>query len=265
VIVVVRRAALGDFVLTLPVVQALRALGPVTVLTDLRYRPLVPADVAVLPDDDLWRGRLPSGVDLAIAFSPAVADALREAGAPDVRAVPPFPPPGVAAWRHYARVLDGLPVTVDPPRIACPSRPDADAPVVLAPGSGGRQKCWPLERWRAVADALTVPVTWVRGPDEAEEAWSLPAVCPDIAGLVELAARCGAWLGPDSGPSHLAAAVGAPTGAVFGPTDPCVWAPPSATVLPWDSRPEVLARWATDARLLRISDARGDGGPAGAR
>jgi hypothetical protein len=43
-----------------------------------------------------------------------------------------------------------------------------------------------------------------------------------IAGLLSLA---GVMVGNDSGPTHLAAAVGCPTVAVFGPTDPLVWAP----------------------------------------
>jgi ADP-heptose:LPS heptosyltransferase len=38
-------------------------------------------------------------------------------------------------------------------------------------------------------------------------------------------ARCAAFIGNDSGITHLAAAVGAPTLAVFGPTDPALWAP----------------------------------------
>jgi ADP-heptose:LPS heptosyltransferase len=44
----------------------------------------------------------------------------------------------------------------------------------------------------------------------------------EIAALLSLAL---ATVGNDSGPSHLAAAVGCPTVAVFGPTDPLVWAP----------------------------------------
>lgn len=254
-ILVVRRAALGDFVLTLPVITALTTLGPVQVLTERRYAPLLPPGVGWGSDDLLWRGALPAGIRIAVAFSPAVAEALRTAGVPDVRQVAPLPPPGVPAGSHYARVLDGLGLTVAPPRIAPPTRPGPDAPIVIAPGSGGRSKRWPLARWRAVAERITDPIVWVRGPDEEEEeTWDVPAVSPDLRGLVALAGRAGAWLGPDAGPSHLAAAVGAPTGVVFGPTDPKVWAPTGARVFPWDADPGDIAGWATGVRLLRISD-----------
>jgi ADP-heptose:LPS heptosyltransferase len=43
--------------------------------------------------------------------------------------------------------------------------------------------------------------------------------------LAALLARAGAYVGNDSGVTHLAAASGAPTIALFGPTDPRVWAP----------------------------------------
>jgi heptosyltransferase III len=46
--------------------------------------------------------------------------------------------------------------------------------------------------------------------------------------LVEVAATlavCQSYLGNDSGISHLAAAVGTPVTALFGPTDPAVWRP----------------------------------------
>jgi ADP-heptose:LPS heptosyltransferase len=46
-----------------------------------------------------------------------------------------------------------------------------------------------------------------------------------LTDLAALLCRCHAFLGNDSGVSHLAGMMGIPTVAVFGPTDPAVWAP----------------------------------------
>jgi len=254
VILFARAGALGDFVLSLPVLRALTTLGPVHVVTDPRYAPLLPPGATLVPGDWIWRGAAPPhAYTLAVAFSPTTAEALRAAGLP-VRTVAPRPPPGVHAVDHYAGVLDGPPLDGLPydrrPRVLGPFAP---APlgaraVVLAPGSGGREKRWPLERWRRVADALAAPVVWVRGPVEADEEWPVGAMCPDLPGLVALAAGCAAWLGPDAGPSHLAAAAGARVGVVFGVTDPACWAPVGSVVWPWDTAPEALAAWASAPR-----------------
>src|SRR5690606_26611454 len=71
-------------------------------------------------------------------------------------------------------------------------------------------------------------VQWCRGP--AEESLALPPGEEEVpqGTLVERAAHLAAastYLGNDSGITHLAAAVGCPTVAVFGPTEPRVWAP----------------------------------------
>jgi hypothetical protein len=54
---------------------------------------------------------------------------------------------------------------------------------------------------------------------------------PDLPGLIALAASAALWIGPDTGPTHLAARLGRPTIALFGPSDPAVWAPAGARVL----------------------------------
>jgi ADP-heptose:LPS heptosyltransferase len=138
-----------------------------------------------------------------------------------------------------------------------------DLPVCIAPGSGGRQKRWPLERWREVHARLrawSVPVRWIAGPDEEDLAdWPERPEAPTLPDLLGLAAAAGAWLGPDAGPQHLARAVGCPTGVVFGPTDPAQWAPPGAEIWPWHAAPEVLATWAARQRSDRAGGLAGVG------
>ncbi len=59
--------------------------------------------------------------------------------------------------------------------------------------------------------------------------------------------RAGLFLGNDSGASHLAAASGAPTLALFGPTDPARWAPVGPSVATLRAPGGVLANLSVDA------------------
>jgi heptosyltransferase-3 len=93
---------------------------------------------------------------------------------------------------------------------------------VIHPFSGSPRKNWPLSRFRELAERLAIPVQWCAGPEEELD----DAV--RIADLYELAcwlARAKIYIGNDSGITHLAAAAGANVVAIFGPTDPAVWAP----------------------------------------
>ena len=110
--------------------------------------------------------------------------------------------------------------------IAAPRIPTHPAPpgdfVVIHPFSGSARKNWPLERYRELAKRLAMPVRWCAGPEEQLD----NAV--RIDNLFELAcwlATARLYIGNDSGITHLAAAVGIPVVAIFGPTDPAVWAP----------------------------------------
>ena len=107
------------------------------------------------------------------------------------------------------------------PRIQCPPAPAGDF-AVIQPFSGSPRKNWPLERYRELAQRLEMPVRWCAGPEEQfDEAVR-------IDNLHELASWLSAarlYIGNDSGITHLAAAVGVPVVAIFGPTDPVVWEP----------------------------------------
>jgi len=112
------------------------------------------------------------------------------------------------------------------PHIDCPRNAASDF-AVIHPFSGSSRKNWPLDRYRELARRLRIPVQWSAGPEESLD----DAVRFD--NLYDVACRLAAarlYIGNDSGISHLAAAVGTPVVAIFGPTDPSIWAPRSAHV-----------------------------------
>jgi len=113
------------------------------------------------------------------------------------------------------------------PRIECEHKTPGNF-AVIHPFSGSARKNWPLERFREVAAQLPLPVRWCAGPEEALED------ATRFENLYELAAwltSARVYIGNDSGITHLAASVGTPVVAIFGPTDPAVWAPRGERVL----------------------------------
>lgn len=174
---------------------------------------------------------------------------IEDCGVADVQAFPGVPP---CDWRRHAQEYYneclGIADT-DPLRLAIePASSSHD--VVIHPGSGGEHKNWPVQRFARVACGLEEVgrrVTWCVGPAE-EDVDVAPTL--ERASLVDLArelASARLYIGNDSGITHLAAAVGCPTIAIFGPTDPAVWAPrgPHVTAVrgtPWPEPETVLAQ-----------------------
>jgi hypothetical protein len=113
--------------------------------------------------------------------------------------------------------------------------------VVLQPGSGGRRKCWPLERYLQLAQQLIsrqdAVICFVTGPAEDDQRSRIDdfvdisrgnAVHIRNEGLLfvaSLMSSAGVYVGNDSGITHLAGLAGCPTIAIFGPTDPLLWKP----------------------------------------
>ncbi|MDE2580651.1 MAG: glycosyltransferase [Rhodospirillales bacterium] len=118
-----------------------------------------------------------------------------------------------------------------------------DRPVIcIHPGAGNVMKEWPREHYLALISLLLkahpVNVVLIGGPDEAGTAAWLEASAADparigsIAGRLQLdalpglLARCALFIGNDSGPKHIAAALGVPTvGIHSGTVDPTEWGP----------------------------------------
>lgn len=168
-------------------------------------------------------------------------------------------PPGPQV-RDYDRLLESESVEPDrdPPRIQVPEPERVEArrildvhrveaasgPVYLAPGAAfGSTKRWSAERFALLADELmdgAIPAVIAVGPSEVElgrliarrARHRIPVVGADLdaAGLAALFSLGRALVGNDSGPAHLAAAVGIPAVVLFGPTDPGRTAPSGAPV-----------------------------------
>ena len=107
------------------------------------------------------------------------------------------------------------------PRIPCDVVSSRDL-AVIHPFSGSGKKNWPLERFRELAGRLPLAVSWCAGP---EESLSNAYRSENLYELGCWLASARIYIGNDSGITHLAAAVGVPVVAIFGPTDPRVWGP----------------------------------------
>lgn len=174
------------------------------------------------------------------------------------------PPAGILthAARWLVRTLEPLgissfPVSPPPLPVAPEATEDArgwaaahgvsmDQVVAVHPGSGAHAKCWPAERFAALVGWIETviggSVVLIEGPADAASVSSVlsrlertPPVARNFPLPLQAAFFAGAslFIGNDSGLTHLAAGVGAPTVALFGPTDPAIWAPlgPHVTVV----------------------------------
>lgn len=128
--------------------------------------------------------------------------------------------------------------------------------ITIHPGSGGRAKCWPLDSFRQVADALAragIEVLFILGPAELDR-WNTSDITqletawktlknPDPQSLAQLLASADAFLGNDAGPAHLAALLGTPPITLFGPTDARIWHPRAPQGHPIQGDPAIGPNW----------------------
>ncbi|MCW5691169.1 MAG: glycosyltransferase family 9 protein [Pseudolabrys sp.] len=150
--------------------------------------------------------------------------------------------PGVHRVEEMLRLADVLGIAREsrlvPPR-AAPFDGAPDGPyVVIHAAPMFRYKQWTASGWREVAQALRargLAVVATGGPAADERAY-LDDVWRGVdvrrmdgalnwAQLAGLLGRAKVFIGPDTSVTHLAAACGAPTVALFGPTDPRLWGP----------------------------------------
>ena len=135
----------------------------------------------------------------------------------------------VPVYETDRRYIDGFLASISP-------APTAGI-AVLQPGTTWKNKRWSLDKLAEVgrtlsADALIPVVTW--GPGEESDAAEVvrlignrgvlapPTTIRQLSALLE---RSRLYVGTDSGPMHLAGALGVPTVGLFGPSDPARFAP----------------------------------------
>jgi heptosyltransferase-1 len=144
---------------------------------------------------------------------------------------------------------------------------------LINPGAGWGAKCWPAERYAEVALCLSthgVRTVVNFGPGEEQLAGEVEsaansagariatAISPSLGELIALCRRARLCLGGDTGPVHLAAALGVPVVAVYGPTDPARTGPFGSAAIVLRS-PASRTTWShnrePDAGLLEITAA----------
>jgi heptosyltransferase III len=274
-ILVIRGGAIGDFILTLPVLTALRQQFPDARLEVLGYAHIAQLalagglvnavrsiEAAALAGFFARRGELDlklqdyfGGFSVIISFLYDPDEIFKDNVARCSKAQFIQGPhrPNEAVDVHASEVFLTPLVRLaifcpDPvPKLAVTRQPQPHSArkcLALHPGSGSERKNWPEEHWAALLSELMhqtdLDLLLIGG--EAEEGKTerligkLPKGRCELARnlrLPELAERlgaCAAFVGHDSGISHLAAAVGLPGIVLWGETNENVWRPRSERI-----------------------------------
>jgi len=261
-VLLVRAGALGDVLLLRTAVASARRAGHRVVLVSPSVsgsvlvgpgeaRALVPLDGAEMaralagePGDALRDG-LRADLAVALTRSPDLHAVLRPlVGRLVTRDPEPPAPRHAAAWAAEALEELGVPAALDVAPMVFGTEERAQAATIRArlparflalhPGSGSPTKNWPADRFASIAARLSrgEPFLVVAGPADRDAVAPLRAVRGAVVAeglparvLGALLSEAGLYVGNDSGVTHLAAASGATTLALFGPTDPASWAP----------------------------------------
>ena len=253
----IRPGAIGDCIVSLPSLESLRTdytevWAPAPVVPLMRFASRAESIASTGLDQLELPDRLPPPrlVERLQSFDSIVSwyganrrqfrQRVAELGLP-FQFFPPLPARhdghAVEFYLQQVQTLKNGAVVSAVPRVPC-CRTDAGF-AAIHPFSGSPGKNWPLHRYRELAARLErkLPVRWCAGPeDNLDEAVR-------IGDLYELAcwlAGARVFIGNDSGVSHLAAAAGAPVVALFGPTDPGVWAPRGERVSVVKTGPQMI-------------------------
>jgi heptosyltransferase-2 len=309
-ILILRGGALGDFILTIPAISALRQHWPeahielaghersaclalASGLID-RLQALDSARMALyfqsedpLPAEEK---KYIASFDLIVSYLHDPDNILRQhlekAGAKNVIAVSPVSIKGHAAdyfynslhnvigdefkqtvaqkpWAHFIKcahehdgaslekerfVLEWPQALKEEARCQLLKRLGNKPAIIIHPGSGSPAKNWPVKKFAILAKKIRAETLFepliIGGEADPKEIAFLRSLLPEfnilenlpllnIASILSVAAG---FIGNDSGLTHLAAALGIPVVALFGPTDPATWGPRGKNVVIIKSR-----------------------------
>ncbi len=250
----IRPGAIGDFVVSLPALECLktdyyevwtaaRTTGLVRFADRTRSIASTGLDLLELGNADSKLIETLRSFDSIVSWygsnREAFRSAVRKLDLP-VTFLPALPAHNsdIHATDFYLRQIEPIAERrVESPRILC--QVEREDYGVIHPFSGSPKKNWPLEKFKALAEGLErhMPVKWCSGPDDPGVRGLEFTRIDDLYELACWLAKARLYVGNDSGITHIAAAVGTPVLALFGPTDPNVWAPRGANVrvCRWDS------------------------------
>ena len=261
-VLVIRGSAIGDFILTLPAIRLLRetiagchlevigypaiaelarAAGLADSVRSLEHRTMAPLFAKTAPIDEALAEHLRS-FNLVVSFlydpDGLFRASMERVGVKTlIECSPRVQNDGEHASKQLAKGLEKIAMFLEDEHLQhahFERGPETMKRIAIHVGSGSEKKNWPLEQWQRLADTFAGhEIVFVTGEAEQERGVRIESHSNWHAlPLSELAARfatCSAFLGHDSGISHLAAACGVPSLLLFGPTNPDVWAPPQ----PW--------------------------------
>ena len=279
-VLIIRPGALGDLIVTLPTLGAIRnhfcnaqieIMGYTTYLELVKGRFYADAvsrfDQADITPLFVKNVQIPTSLikrfgsmDLIIAFvsdnEHVLVNNLKATGARRVSHYEPFPSESdqIHIVDHFLKFLNsvGIPYSDEIPKIFLQNDDILFGNdfmkdkivnikkylVAIHPGSGSRQKCWPVDYFAELIiwlkDKMGILPIIVAGPSDIEIVERLRLKVKDnfiladrlpLPGLAAIIKRCNLFVGNDSGITHLAAAVGTRTIAIFGSTDSNIWGP----------------------------------------
>jgi len=274
-LLILRPGAIGDTLLTFPVLKALRAhyANPhITFVSNANVLPLAQASGLAEEVSDYGHTRWSELFSTTGVHTPAmreqlqhidraicwlrdpdglVAHNLRMAGVKQVIVAPGHPPEGLQMHivEYLAQTLGLQHIQTNFTLPGSASSPGMHHQyIAIHPGSGGAHKCWPAHRFAAVIARLwrlhgsrqhSHSVLLLGGTADQERIHAIleNIMLPPQPGMLKVMVdrpllevaqqlqRCRCYLSNDSGITHLAAMLGVPTVALFGPSDPAIWRP----------------------------------------